>query len=171
MQPDSIPIFISVGRHYRQDEDVLIERIFSVLRPLGLDPYTLPRNQWDFDNPLDAIQSKMSQCRGVLVIAFTRVHIEAAYEWPNSPEQVPIVARDAASVWLQIEAALAFQLALPTLILVEKHLHPEGLLNPKHRKYSALFYDITACQNALPNDLEVALRRFARNVKRHSSPR
>lgn len=156
----TIPVFVSVGRHYRPEETVLIERLFAQMRTLGADPKILPRDQWDYETPLRSISALMSQCRGVLVIAFSRLRYEAGYEWPDSPQQTPVGSRDVATVWLHVEATLAFAFGLPTLILVERHLHPEGLLNPKHHEYRAIEYDIVECQTGLPPSVTEAIRAF-----------
>ena len=155
-----IPVFVSVGRHYRPEEAVLIELLFAQLRALGVDPRTLPRDQWDEDTPLRVIASLMRQCRGALVIAFSRMRYVTGYEWPESPLQITLETRDVATVWLHVEAALAFAFRLPTLVLVERRLHPEGLLNPKHHEYRAIEYDMLDCQDGLPAFLIEALNTF-----------
>ena len=160
MSDKVIPVFVSVGRHYRPEETVLIERLFARLRALGADPRTLPRDQWDEETPLRAIASLMNRCRGALVIAFSRMRYEAGSEWPDSAQQITTESRDVATVWLHVEAALAFAFRLPTLVLVERRLHPEGLLNPKHHEYRAIEYDMLDCQNGLPAYLIQALDDF-----------
>ena len=160
MRENSLPIFVSVGRHYRSEETVLIERISTTLRAFGATPLTLPPERWDARTPLQAISRLMSQCAGVLVIAFPRVRCVHGYEWPDSPEQQLIATREVATVWLHVEATLAFAIGLPTLVLTERRLHPEGLLNPKHQEYRAIEYDTLQRQDGLPDSLTEALRAF-----------
>lgn len=156
----AIPIFVSVGRHYKSEEAVLTGRVSDALREFGAEPLTLPREQWNRRSPLQAISRLMRQCDGVLVIAFTRMRYEAGYEWPDSPQQASVGVRDVATVWLHIEAALSFAYGLPTLVLTERRLHAEGLLNPKHEEYRAVEYDLMACQDRLPDYIREALRAF-----------
>src|SRR5690348_11189517 len=157
---DTVPVFLSIGRHYGRDEDAFLHLVSMELARLGLYLERLPRDRWSFDTPLLAIQEVMGRCHGVLVVAFPRLHYPEGIEWPGTPEARPIGERDAATIWLQIEAALAFQMDLPLLIFVDDRLHPEGLLNPRHHEYGALLYQMENCQDSLPTSLVDALRGF-----------
>jgi hypothetical protein len=159
-----VPVFISLGRPFKPQHLTLVEHIDSALRARDLMPVRLPRIQRQGESPLAAVQALLARCGGLLVVAFPRVRSHVAYEWPDSPMQSPIAGRESPTIWLHIEAALAFQLGLPVLTLVEERLHPEGLLNPKYEEYHAVSYAIGECQEALPDTVQRAIERFADQV-------
>lgn len=159
------PVFLSVGQTFQREHELLIEHVQIALAQRDIAAQTLPREHWNFDAPILSVQTFMRQCYGVIVVAFPRIRFEAVLEWPDSMRQREYGGREVASVWLQIEAALAFALDLPTLIMVDSRLHPEGLLNPKHRAYNAISYDAEQCTDRLPIDVLTALDAFARSVR------
>jgi hypothetical protein len=162
-QPD-IPIFLSIGRRSTDVQVTVVNRITSVLAQLGLDLQVPTEEPWAFNTGLEHVQSQMAMSHGVLVVAFTRYYYERGVEWPNSAKQRPVENRNLPTVWLQIEAALALQMRLPLLILVEDALHLEALLNPKHRADGVTVFNTAECQSGLPDALVTALSEFARKV-------
>jgi hypothetical protein len=163
--PQSVPVFLSVGRRYTDQQVTVLHRITSMLTQLGVDPLLPTEEPGAAKTGLELIESQLATSYGVVVVAFTRLRFEQGVEWPNSAKQVPIGSRNLPTVWLQIEAALAFHLRLPLLILVEDVLHPEALLNPKHREYGAHIFNMAACHNALPASLVSAITTFADHAK------
>lgn len=140
-------------------------QILAALAATGLEPTMLPHSAWDETFPLAPIQSGMRQCFGVLVIAFPRMTADLAREWPDSHRETKIQDRSLATVWLQIEATLALELGKPLLILVDDRLHPEGVLNPKHKGYGAHYFNMTECQQELPTTIMQRIAEFSEQVK------
>lgn len=109
--------------------DVLTEE----LERRGFDPLTLgPGSSYDYDAPLVGIRRVMAHSCGLLSLAFRRTHAQFATQklgadMPGSER------RELGEVWFtspycQIEPAMAFQLGLPILILRERGVLAEGML-------------------------------------------
>lgn len=165
-----IPIFLSVGQCYKPEQKTLVTHVLATLKAFGLKPSILPRSAWDQSFPLAPIQSKMRQSFGVVVIAFPRISVDASREWPDSPQETQLHARSLATVWLQIEATLAFELGKPLLIFVDDRLYPEGLINPKHVGYGAHYFSMSECQQGLPTNMVNWILEFSERVKDLSGP-
>ncbi|MCP5048468.1 MAG: hypothetical protein GY940_14960 [bacterium] len=73
----------------------------------------------------------MKQCDGAVIFAFTRYHIPQAIEFPNSDKTEKLKNFRYPTVWNQLEAAMAYGLDLPLLILVERGLKREGMLSDR----------------------------------------
>lgn len=98
----------------------------------GFAPRTLGVTDYDMDAPLKAIRRLMLECNGVLTIAFRRTYVSAgaarhATDLPKMAE-TPIKDLWLTSPWSQIEAAMAYQIGLPILILREKGVLDDGIL-------------------------------------------
>jgi hypothetical protein len=65
-----------------------------------------------------------------LVIAFGRLRIRSAIEYPDSDHELPVADWRLTTVWNQVEAAMSFQAHHPLLMLCEEGLHGEGILQP-----------------------------------------
>jgi hypothetical protein len=70
----------------------------------------------------------MKECSGAIVVAFERIHIEKGSEKRGTADETDISGLNVPTVWNQIEAALAYAHHRPLLVLVEKGLKCEGLL-------------------------------------------
>jgi hypothetical protein len=109
-----------------------IDRIGATLRQHGFEPRTLGVNEYDMDAPLKAIRRLMLESNGLITVAFRRTFIEkgAARFATDIADTFPD-SRDGhwlTSPWSQIEPAMAYQLGLPVLILREKGVFEEGIL-------------------------------------------
>ena len=169
MRGKRISVFISVGRHFRPDQQAAFEKITEALRTAGLHPLLVERNKSYVENPMGSIQNLLSRCKGMIIIAFARYHFPNGLEWPDSSAQRETGDRRLTSVWLQIEAAMAYQAGIPTLMFLEEHLHPEGLLNLRHMKSSALSFRPDMCQERLQDEVLAAIREFAETLQHNGN--
>jgi hypothetical protein len=174
MADEPVPVFLSVGRPFRPEHQMMLDKVTGALDALGLSIRTAKRDEWTFqrlDNPLSAVRSLMRECHGALVVTFARTRFTGGYEWPDSEHQLAISARSTTTVWNHMEAAMAFQIGVPILLLREARVHPEGMLDPLLNAVPIVTYDLDDCQQALPDSLHGALSRFANEVKLHSTAR
>ena len=126
------PVFLSYPRPCMNGQQTFIDRIDDQLRSRGLGSRTLGVTDHDWDAPLKAIRHLMLASCGLIAIAFRRTYINQGIgncrtdtgnsmtcllndEWLTSP-------------WVHIESAMAYQIGLPILILREKGVMAEGLL-------------------------------------------
>lgn len=124
-------IFLSYPKPYLRRQEEFIERIIQYLQSRGLQPRTLGITDYDLDAPLTAIRRLMLESNGLITIAFRRSYIKEGKGKPQS--DIEEKEYDLSNKWLtspfcQIEPAMAFQLGLPVLILREKGVIDEGIL-------------------------------------------
>lgn len=124
-------IFLSYPKPYLKRQKEFIERIICYFEERGLQPRTLGVTDYDMDAPLTAIRRLMLESNGLVTIAFRRDFIKQGTGKPDS--DVDEKEYDLSDKWLtspycQIEPAMAFQLGLPVLILREKGVIENGIL-------------------------------------------
>ena len=127
-----IPIFLSYPKPHMKIQQTFIECVIKYLEERGLEGHTLGQSDYDIDAPLASIRRMMLEANGVLVIAFRRYWIEKGVE-NDGTDTAKGKTRDVSgkwmtSPWCHIESAMAFQLALPLLILRENGVYPDGVL-------------------------------------------
>lgn len=128
----NIPVFLSYPKPCHSVQQQFLTKLIEYLNSRGFSPRTLGVTDYDMDTPLKAIRRMMIESNGLMTIAFRRTLIEkgAARFGTDIPGQK---AQSVNGVWLsspwsQIEAAMAYQLGLPLLILREAGVLEEGLL-------------------------------------------
>jgi hypothetical protein len=145
-------VLVSVGNGLTAEQEVFVAAVESMLNGHGLHPITLGRNMVSGENPLASVRAIVSATIGTLVIAFARLKIESAVEYPESPDSHPANRRIIPTVWNQIEAAMTYQADHPLLILVEAGLYHEGIIDP------AIHDCLTFVPVLLGTDLQPELR-------------
>lgn len=121
-------IFISVGRISASKENDFLHAVEDVLRSRGLNPRTVGRTDFADANPFGKVLRVMKECSGIIVIASERLVFERGIEFPNSVEKTGLTKVFMPTVWNQIEAAMAYALHLPMLVIAEANLRPDGFL-------------------------------------------
>lgn len=125
-----IPVFLSVGEPHRQAQADYLARIVEYLDRRHISPETLGRTFWSIENPLKPVREKMQNVYGVVVLAMERFHsIHGIYK-EGCSQKIRFADRYFPTVWTHIEAAMAYQLRLPLLILKEERLASEGIFDP-----------------------------------------
>jgi hypothetical protein len=130
-----IPIFLSHPKPHNDAQSSFLENLQNYLKDskgMDLDPLTLGETYYDWQNPLAGIRRLMLTSNGVLVIALRRYFIKNGEERRINKQRTAEVKEISGfwmtSPWCHIEAAMAFQLGLPLLILIESDVHPDGIL-------------------------------------------
>lgn len=124
-------IFLSYPRPFKKRQEEFIERIIHYFEERELQPRTLGVTDYDMDAPLTAIRRLMLESNGLVTIAFRRSLIKQGTGKPISDigeEEYDLSNKWLTSPYCQIEPAMAFQLGLPVLILREKGVIAEGIL-------------------------------------------
>jgi hypothetical protein len=125
-------IFLSYPKPCYANQANFIKQLNSFLINRGFDARTLGVTDYDMDAPLKAIRRLMLECNGIITIAFRRTYIEkGAGKYRTDLTEVQEVSLDntwLTSPWSQIEAAMAYQIGLPILILRENKVVEEGIL-------------------------------------------
>lgn len=121
-------IFLSVGRTSTKEQEEFVKAIEDFFRNNGLIPQTLGRTFFSSIQPLKAVDDLMRQCCGTVIVAFERIQIEKGIEKRGSPDERRLEYTALPTVWNQIEAAMAYTLGHPLLVIIERGLRSEGLL-------------------------------------------
>lgn len=127
----SSSIFLSYPKPYLQRQDNFIKKISQYLQGRELNPRTLGVTDYDMDAPLTAIRRLMLESNGLITIAFRRSLIVDGVGKPSSDigeTEYKLSNRWLTSPYCQIEPAMAYQIGLPILILREKGVIDDGLL-------------------------------------------
>jgi hypothetical protein len=128
----SISVFLSYPKPCFGRQKVFVEQIFKYLTERGFGPRTLGVTDYDMDAPLTAIRRLMLESNGLLTIAFRRTYIEKGTARLRTDidalTEESIDGQWLTTPWAQIEPAMAYQLGLPVLILREKGVLADGIL-------------------------------------------
>jgi hypothetical protein len=150
-------VFISVGHGLSLTQDRFVTSVDALLGARGFEPVTPGRTTGQHADPLAAIRDAIEGSDGTLVIAFKRLAIASATEYPDA-DQVAVPPRVLSTVWNQIEAAMTYQAAHPLLILAEDALHPEGLID--RTLLPQINFSLTADDGSLPEKVRCGIERW-----------
>lgn len=128
----SINIFLSFPTPHLASQRAYLEKVESYVRSQGLNPCTLGMSNYDMDAPLAGIRRMMIGCCGLLAVAFKR-SFAPTLETRLGADLNGVAAAQLHEIWFtspysQIEPAMGYQLGLPILILREKGVLAEGVL-------------------------------------------
>jgi len=128
-----ISVFLSYPLPFRQVQEEFVAAVRRYLEGRGFTPRTLGVTDWDMDAPLKAIRRMMMESNGLITIAFKRTFIErgSARPDPDIPRQETLKLDGywMTTPWAHIEPAMAYQVGLPSLILRERYVFVDGLLD------------------------------------------
>ena len=134
-------IFLSVGATYTDRQEEFVSAFETFLGQNGCERLTVGRGSYFSSQPINAAKELMKEVDAVVVIAFTRQIIEKALDKPDSNDQKEIVNEKYPTIWNQMEAAMAFGLDLPLLMIIESGLKQEAMLKDR-LEYRALITDL-----------------------------
>ena len=127
-----ISVFVSVPQAHLSKQHAFINRLYSHLADRGLEHHTLGVTDYDTNAPLTAVRRMLIESNGLIAVAFRRVHVTAAVLRDGADmahrQALPMGEFWLTSPWCQIETAMAFQLGLPILILRERGVLADGIL-------------------------------------------
>jgi hypothetical protein len=128
-------VFISVGGTANPAQESFVKLIEERLQSEGLIPCTVGRNNFSADSPLKTVKDLMNECSGILVIALERTYFENGIERRGGSREVNLSQVKCATPWNQIESAMAYIKGLPILVILEKGIRSEGLLEKGYDWY------------------------------------
>lgn len=135
-EPDRVPVFLSAPKPVKSSQQDFLEQLCRSLTRRRLHPRTLGVTDYDTREPLAGVYGVLAQCYGVVTVAFARTEIRSGRvlrEWrPGDPaERVggrSVSGLSFTSPWSHIEAAMAYALGLPMIILRESGVYGDGVL-------------------------------------------
>lgn len=150
-----ISVFLSYPKPFMKNQQCFIDDISDYLRHRGFEPRTLGVTDYDMREPLVAIRRLMLESCGLLAIAFRRARIDTGIRKPYSDldqSSLDISNRWLTSSYCQIEPAIAFQVGLPILILREKGVIDDGILEKGVTGTYLPEFDLSSSQKYLELD-------------------
>jgi len=120
-------VFLSVGSSEKRtgEQDQFVKALEVLLDNSGFQVRTAAASSI---NPLAKIREEMNLCDGAVIVAFERIYAKEGRERKSSKSSEKLSNLKLTTVWNQVEAAMAYCLGLPLLIVREKGLRAEGLL-------------------------------------------
>lgn len=129
-------VFISVGSTFLPQQKTFVAGVEQYLRDNGLAPRVMGDTDINSQGqPLKNILDVMKQCSGTVVIAFERKYLQEGAEKRGSSVERILKSEKLPTVWNHIEAAQAYLLGHPLLVIAEQDLYCEGLLEDKYDWY------------------------------------
>lgn len=127
-----VPVFLSRPQPHLKVQKTFMDALTDWLVERGLEPLTLGVSTYDRDAPLAGIRRMMASSCGLISVALRRTHLATGAS-RGGADLAPYTETALSNVWLtspycQIEPAMAFQLGLPVLILRERGVLAEGVL-------------------------------------------
>lgn len=123
-----INIFVSVGATSNENQEEFVRAVEDRLRSEGLVPQTVGRNAFSSDAPLKKVVQLLDTCQGAVVIALERTFYPSGVEKRGGALETNLSDVKLPTPWNQIEAAMSYSRQLPLMVLMEKGLKSEGLL-------------------------------------------
>ena len=121
-------VFLSYPQPFNSDQQAFIDALKQHMISRDLEPRTLGVTDYDPDVPLRAIRRLMLESNGIITVAFRRTLVDQGSSRPGTTSAFSLDGKWLTSPYAQIEPAMAFQIGLPTLILREDGVVPEGIL-------------------------------------------
>lgn len=127
-----ISVFLSYPKPCFGKQRDFIGRITKYLEDRGFGPRTLGVTDYDMDAPLTAIRRLMLESNGLLTVAFRRTFVEKGTAKLRTDvaglKETTIDGQWLTTPWAHIEPAMAYQLGLPVLMLRERGVLEDGIL-------------------------------------------
>lgn len=129
-----ILIFLSYSMPIVPRQGRFINDLKVALEGRGLEPRTLGVTDYDADIPLVAIRRLLAETNGLVAVAFRRRELAARpMTSPSSSTESELgdaagYGRWTTSPYCHIEAAMAFQIGVPVLTLIESGVIRDGVL-------------------------------------------
>lgn len=141
----------------------MIEDFRRLLRSVGLEPRTVGyASDKSSQAPLVAIRELLSQCHGVVVLAYERTYAPLAINRPDSPRAETVHGLRIPTVWNQIEGAMGYIQGVPLMVVAQDGLRLEGMIN----RYDWWLHQFDAeSESPWDDEAEGRLADFARRVR------
>jgi hypothetical protein len=121
-------VFISAGTPADESQKSFRDAVVNAIELAGFTPRLMQTKDWDYKNPLRGVRRAMDECRGAVVVAYARYQVDAGAELREGGGR-PLESVAFPTAWNQIEAAMAYEKGLPLLVVAEKRLRREALLD------------------------------------------
>ena len=109
----------------------------------------------------------MKMGHGTIILAMERFHSKQGVFKESSDQEKLVGDQYFATVWTQLEAAMAYQLGLPLLILKEEKLVAEGMFDPGINEWTIVRINSKDPSELKRNPIKGLIDSWIEAVKRH----
>jgi hypothetical protein len=128
-----VNIFLSRAAPHTHAQKAFLGELCDTLESRGLDARTVGESDFGM-RPLEEIRGVMMECNGLLSVAFRRLVVHSGEDRPRNELEARVAPIQPATwfttPYCHLECAMAFQVGLPILVIVENGVRPEGALEP-----------------------------------------
>lgn len=121
-----IPTFLSHPNRLNSTQQLFVDTIIKQIRKALLFPRTLPLTEQYPETPLTNIRRMISSSFGFVALNLKQREVTVIQNNLNQPQQ-PSLTTWEGSPFAQIEPAMAYQLGLPILLIIEKGVEQNGI--------------------------------------------
>jgi hypothetical protein len=89
-------------------------------------------SEYPAESPLQVISRIMHECDAAIIVAYERTYFDSGFEKRKSAQEKKLASVRYTTPWNQIEAAMAYALDLPLIVMMETGLREEGLLEQNY---------------------------------------
>ncbi|MBT2727478.1 hypothetical protein J7E63_11085 [Bacillus sp. ISL-75] len=112
-----IDIFVSRPNSVDENQDQTMQKIEELLNGRGMRARTIGKTDFPNVAPMKAVEHLMRQCSGAVIIGLPQTLIQKGISKPGTSKQKPVKNLLLPTPWNHIEAAMAFMLNLPLLVI------------------------------------------------------
>ena len=165
---EQLSVYLSITMPHLPRQEKFIANLEKALMKNNLIPKSLGRSEWSFESPLIPVRKLIDECAGTIVIAMTRISIKEGIEYVGGSHEQRFFNRYFSTVWNQIEAAMAFQVNHPILVLKEDIVNPEGILDPANSGLFVRTFSLKDESGKIPDGIVNALPAFRKRVEEYA---
>ncbi len=168
---EPLPVYLSITMPHLPKQEALVANLEKALLEKGMTPRSLGRSEWSFEAPLIPIRKLIDECDGTIVLAMARTVIKEGIQYVGGGQEQKFFNQFYATVWTQIEAAMAFQVNHPILVLKEDIVNPEGILDPANSGLFVRTFSLTDGNTGVPKNILDVLPAFKKRVVEYAGER
>jgi hypothetical protein len=128
-------VFVSFGTPYSEAQRKFLKALLALLRKCDMEPRAVNMTEYSTENPLKVISRIMHECDAAIIVAYERTYFDSGLEKRKSVQEKRLESVRYTTPWNQIEAAMAYALDLPIIVMMENGLREEGLLEQNYDWY------------------------------------
>lgn len=112
--------FVSRPSSRNDWQEAFLDHLDDLLKQRDLRPVVVGQTEYPNKAPIHAVQHRMEQCDGALILGLEQLHVVEGRETPGAVEERTVENLHLPTPWNQIKAGMAFMHELPMLIIKEE---------------------------------------------------
>ena len=133
---NNILVFLSRPNPFLDVHEQFIEKFKNKLKIYNIETITLQADNYDLNDSIKYLKGMIKQCYGIIIIGFKQIFIDNGKKKKNGednpkffyPNEIDISGQALTSPFCHIEGTIGLLNDLPMLILNEKGVREEGII-------------------------------------------